>query len=211
MLERTAFGLERSDEEPNIALAEELCRDRNLAGIAEIAEGLDSKEPRLANDCIKVLYEIGARNPELIAVDTENFLRLLHSPNNRLVWGGMTALTYVTHLRSETVFGSLELVLEALAHGSVITRDNAVSVLAELAKADGRYAQTVFPILLSHLAVCRPKEIPQHAERVSVCIGREHLTPFADLLESRKADLSPAQAKRVDRMIEKLRKKLQQK
>lgn len=209
MLEKTAFGLERNDEEPNIALAEELCRDRNLAGIAEIAAGLDSKEPRLANDCIKVLYEIGARNPELIADETEKFLSLLCSPNNRLVWGGMTALTYVTHLRPQVVFGSLELVLEALEHGSVITRDNAVSVLAALAKADGRYAQTVFSILLSHLAACRPKEVPQHAERISVCIGRENRKPFADLLERRKAELSPAQAKRVDRMLEKLRKKLQ--
>lgn len=209
MLEKTAFGLERNDEEPNIALAEELCRDRNLAGIAEIAAGLDSKKPRLANDCIKVLYEIGARNPELIADDTEKFLSLLRSPNNRLVWGGMTALTYVTHLRPQIVFSSLELVLEALEHGSVITKDNAVSVLAELARTNFHYAETVFPILLSHLAACRPKEIPQHAERISVCIGRENLSPFVDLLESRKADLSPAQAKRMDRIFEKLRKKLQ--
>ena len=208
MIEKTAFGLERNDEEPNIALAEELCRDRNVQGIAEIAARLASRVPRLANDCIKILYEIGARDPELVVDDTEKFLSLLRSPNNRLVWGGMTALAYVTRLRPQVVFGSLDSVLEALETGSVITRDNAVSVLAELAKADSRYAETVFPILLSHLKSCRAKEVPQHAERVAVCIGRENFNPFADLLESRKAELSPAQAKRVDRTIQKARKQL---
>lgn len=207
MIEKTAFSLGRNDEEPNIALAEELCRNRNAQGIAEIAAGLDSREPRLANDCIKVLYEIGARSPDLVADYTEEFLRLLRSRNNRLVWGAMTALAYMTRLRPQVIFNSLESVLEALKTGSVITRDNAVSVLAELAKVDSRYEETVFPILLSHLAACRPKEIPQHAERISVCIGRGSLKPFVALLESRKAELSPLQAKRVDRMIDKLRKK----
>lgn len=204
MIEKTAFGLERNDEEPNIALAEELCRNRDLEGIAEIAGGLDSREHRLANDCIKVLYEIAARDPELVTDNTEKFLQLLRSPNNRLVWGAMTALTFVTRLCPQTVFDSLDSVLEAFETGSVITKDNAVSVLAELAKADARYEETVLPILLAHLAACRAKEIPQHAERVSVCIGRKNFRPFADVLESRKPELSPAQAKRVDRTIEKI-------
>ena len=204
MIERTAFGLGRNDEEPNIALAEELCRNRDLAGIAEISAGLDSRETRLANDCIKVLYEIAARDPELVTDDTEKFLSLLRSPNNRLVWGAMTALTFVTRLRPQVVFGSLDSVLEAFEAGSVIARDNAVSVLAELARADSRYADAVFPILLSHLASCRSKEVPQHAERVSVCINQKNFRPFAEVLENRKPDLSPAQAKRVERMTKKV-------
>jgi len=67
MLEKLSCSLGKTDEEPNIELAECLCENNDKIGIKEIVDGLNGKDKAIANDCIKVLYEIGERRPELIA------------------------------------------------------------------------------------------------------------------------------------------------
>ena len=42
-------------------------------------------DARTAGDCMKVLYKLGTRKPELIAPYTDVFIDLLASKNNRLV------------------------------------------------------------------------------------------------------------------------------
>ena len=92
ILNRLAHFQNRRDEEPNLILARELAEARDTAGIREIAENLWNENAEVQSDCIKVLYEIGASEPGLIAGYAGEFLKLLGSKNNRLVWGGMTAL-----------------------------------------------------------------------------------------------------------------------
>ena len=98
MIEKLAFSLGRNDELPNIELAQQLCKENNAEGIKEIVEGLKNKDKRIANDCIKVLYEIGDKNPALIAEYADVFINLLNSRSNRLVWGSMTALASIAEL-----------------------------------------------------------------------------------------------------------------
>ena len=91
MLDKIAYALNRKDEEANISLAIELCDTENRDDIREVVKGLNAKK-QIANDCIKVLYEVGERKPSLIADYAHDFIGLLNSKNNRLVWGAMTAL-----------------------------------------------------------------------------------------------------------------------
>ena len=79
MIEKLAFSLGRNDELPNIELAQQLCKENNAEGIKEIVDGLKIKDKRIANDCIKVLYEIGEKNPALIAEYADVFINLLNS------------------------------------------------------------------------------------------------------------------------------------
>jgi hypothetical protein len=76
-------------------LAEELCRNNDIAGIKEVVVGFTGADKAIANDYIKVLYEIGERKPELIADYLSEFISHLRSKNNRLVWGSMTALVKI--------------------------------------------------------------------------------------------------------------------
>lgn len=64
----------KNDEEPNIEVAVMLCEKSDTAGILEIVEGLKGNDKGIANDCIKVLYEIGSRKPELIADYASDFI-----------------------------------------------------------------------------------------------------------------------------------------
>lgn len=204
MIERVAFNLGRNDEEPNINLAVELSKNKDLNGIQEIVDGLNNSKDQIANDCIKVLYEIGERNPELIADHIRDFIYLLKSKNNRLVWGGMTAISKITFLKPRAVFENIETILNAYENGSVITRDNSISVFAELAKADKEYEKPIFSIIIKHLETCKPKEVGQHAERAFVCVNNENSKEFLAVLLRRKDYLTEAQKKRVDKLIKKI-------
>ena len=95
MLEKLAYSLGRNDEEPNIDLAKKLVKSKNKKGIKEIVNVLSNSKEQIANDCIKVLYEIGELEPKLISEYAGDFIQLLQSKNNRLVWGAMTALSKI--------------------------------------------------------------------------------------------------------------------
>lgn len=205
MIERLATNLGRNDEEPNIELAEELVKNEDAEGIKEIVGGLTQKKA-IANDSIKVLYEIGERNPKLIRAYADDFLNLLTSSNNRLVWGTMTALNTIAEEVPSAIFTQIDKVISAYKNGSVITIDNSMSVFAKVCMADKRYEVAIFPMLLEHLRTCRAKEIPQHAERISICINSDNKTEFLKVLEERKDELSTSQLKRVQKLIKDLEK-----
>jgi hypothetical protein len=204
MIERLACKLGRNDEIPNIELAEYLCQQNDTAGIREIIDGLKGSDKAVANDCIKVLYEIGERNPELISDYAHDFISFLHSKNNRLAWGSMMALAKIADYAPEPIFEKLSAIISAYESGSVITVDNSISVFAKLCKANDVYAETVLPIIIKHLQSCKPKEVPQHAERASICFNSKNANEFIEVLEKRISYLTPSQQTRINKLLKRL-------
>ena len=92
VIDKLACSLGRNDEIPNQELAKELCRTKDSESIKELVQCLFNGTTAIKNDSIKVLYEIGEAQPELISSYVDDFITLLNSKNNRLVWGSMTAL-----------------------------------------------------------------------------------------------------------------------
>jgi len=201
MIEKLASSLGLNDEAANIELAISLCENEDREGIKEIVMGLSNKNSAISNDCIKVLYEIGERKPELISDYAKDFIKLLDSKNNRLVWGSMTALVFVSKVNAKTIFEHLDIVKNAYKNGSVIAIDNSISVFANLCNADKKYMETVFPLIIEHLQKCRPKEVPQHSERAMICVNRENCQEFVEVLEKRKNELSASQIARINKVI----------
>jgi hypothetical protein len=204
MIEKLAYSLGRNDEEPNVELAKELAKTKNKKGIREIVNGLNNPKEQIANDCIKVLYEIAKIAPELISEYAGDFVQLLRSRNNRLVWGSMTALSKITSFNPDAIFQNLDIIVKAYEKGSVITIDHSISVFAELAKADEKYEKKVLPIIIEHLEKCRPKEIGQHAERAFICVNKNNSQKFKEILLKRQKSLTDAQKKRVAKLLGKL-------
>jgi hypothetical protein len=201
VIERIAFYQGRRDEVPNQDLARDLASRRDTAGIAEIASGLFHKEANVRNDCLKVLYEIGYLDPALVGDYSGEFVRLLKSRNNRLVWGAMIALSTIAGVRAAEIYAHLPEILKAMQSGSVITVDNAIKTLALLGRDDAARRREVAPILLRHLATCRPKDVPQHAESSLPAVDAENKAAFIQVLEKRRTDLSAAQLRRVNKVI----------
>jgi hypothetical protein len=199
-LDRIAHFQNRRDEVPNQELARDLATQQDREGIREIAENLWNRDKNIQADCLKVLYEIGYIDPSLIAGYAEDFLKLLKSRNNRLVWGGMIALSTVAELRADFINDSLDQILKAMDAGSVITVDNAVKTLA-LAASNDAYRPSIFQHLLEHLRTCRPKDVPQHAEKSLPAVDAGNKDEFIAVLDKRMEDLSGAQKSRVKKVI----------
>jgi hypothetical protein len=146
-LNKIAFFQNRRDEVPNQQLAKELAQTKDKKGIQEIAKNLWSENPDVQGDCIKVLYEIGYLDPKLIAGYVDDFLKLLHSKNNRLVWGGMTALSTIAGLRAKEIYPRRAEIMRAMDKGSVITQDGGVQTLALIASAGRAIPEAHLPLL----------------------------------------------------------------
>ena len=201
-LDRIAHFKNRRDEAPNQELARDLANRKDTAGIRDIVENLWNKDKGIQADCIKVLYEVGYLQPALIANYVEDFVKLLNSRNNRLVWGGMIALGTVANLKPDQIFAHLSEIQHAIDSGSVITVDNGVQTLALAASKGGKYNKAIFPYLLDHLKTCRPKDVAQHSEKcLPAVINLTNRKEFTAVLEKRKEDLSGSTLSRVRKVI----------
>ncbi|MBP1757339.1 MAG: hypothetical protein H6Q62_195 [Firmicutes bacterium] len=202
VLERIACQQNRKDDVPNQELARDLATRQDLAGIREIANNLFNRDQNIQSDCIKVLYEIGYLDPGLIENHFGDFLKLLHSGNNRLNWGAMLALSTIASLKADEIFSSIDLIFQTMQSGSVITIDNSVKVLAAVAAHRSDYNKSIFPYLLEHLKTCRPKEVAQHAESIMVAVRahRENRSDYLDTLKDREKSLTSAQLARVKKL-----------
>jgi len=207
ILNLIAYFQDRRDEVPNVELAKQLAEKKDKKGIREIAENLWNENPAVQADCVKVLYEIGYRKPELIADYADDFLKLLKSKNNRLVWGGMTALGTIAALKADFILKHRVEVITAIENGSVITVDNGIQTLALAAAQGDKYRKVLFRFLFKHLATCRPKDVPQHAEKTLTAVSAKNQAEFVAVLERRMRDMTGSQAARVKKAIKEAAKR----
>ena len=205
VINRIAYYQNRNDEVPNQELARDLAEHEDRLGIQEIAENLWNSEPSVQSDCLKVLYEIGYLKPELVVDYAGDFLKLLKSRNNRLVWGAMIALSTIAAQRAEFLYPHVGEIQRSMDSGSVITRDNGVKVLAAIAAHNDEYRLKIFPYLLHNLRTCRPKDVPQHAESILPAIDASNRDDFIGTLDQRMEDLSGTQVVRVRKVIKKVK------
>lgn len=199
IIERLLNNSTRRDEKANVELAEEIVKNNDFQAVHEIAENLGNK--KLQSDCIKILYEIAERKPELAADYTEKFFELLNHKNNRLVWGAMTAIDAVSALRSELVYSRLDELRDIAEQGSVITRDHLVNILIKLAPT----GVGVFSLLIDQLAACPPNQLPMYAERAFPLFEKENKAEFVAILSNRKNEMkTESKKKRLEKIIKKL-------
>jgi hypothetical protein len=203
-LSRIAFYQNRRDEVPNQQLAKELAETANAAGIREIAENLQHKNKNVQSDCLKVLYEIGYLKPELIAEYVQDFLVLLKSKNNRMVWGAMIALATVADKKPNEIYRQLAAVTDAVDKGSLITVVWGVKALAKVAAADKTYKQKIFPFLTVKLQKCIPRDVPMHAESILPAVDSGNKQEFLSILEARKPEMTPSQLARLRKVTKNL-------
>ncbi|MEM7445066.1 MAG: hypothetical protein AAF414_17225 [Pseudomonadota bacterium] len=201
---RLASALDRRDEAPNIELAEELAQTQDMAAIADLAQILATGKQAAKSDAIKVLYEIGERDPSLIAGHTDAFLCLAVGGNNRLVWGALTALACICRVAPELIADNLDTILTAADKGSVIAKDQAMVVLV-LLLADERHSASVAPVLLDRLAASAINQLPMYAERAAPVIPTGEKSTFRKILEARLKDELPAsKRKRLEKVMKRL-------
>jgi vesicle coat complex subunit len=205
VLNKIAYFQNRRDEAPNQELARELAETKNKKGIQEIAENLGHEDPNVQSDCLKVLYEVGYLAPELIADYVDDFLKLLKSKNNRMVWGAMIALATIAERKPREIWKRVDDVTSALDHGTLITVVWGLKTLARVASTHKRYRDKLFPILIQHLKTCIPRDVPTHAESILCAVDDRHKDEFLSVLESRRAEMTPSHVARLRKITRQLK------
>lgn len=204
VMEKLASRRGVKSDVPNQELAKELALNNDTDGIKEIAENLWSDDKAVQSDCIKVLYEVGYLRPELIAVHVNEFISLLKSGNNRLIWGGMIALSTIAGIRSREIFDSRDIIEDTIEKGSVITVDAGIKTLSRVAASGEPYNKTLFPYLISSLRNCKPKSVAQYSESIFETVTENNREQYVKVLNERKEILSPSQSKRIEKLLKKL-------
>ena len=191
--------------EANISLAKEIFATNNKVAVKELVENLTKNNKNIQSDCIKTLYEIGYLKPELIADYQGEFIKLLKSKNNRLVWGGMIALSTITDLKHAEIFDSLNIILDTVNKGSVITIDAGVEILARLNKY-AKYFKVTEPLLMEQLWKCPIKQLPMYIDKSIASIRKDGKEIYLTLIERRKKECdNDSQAKRLDKSLKQIK------
>ena len=197
MLNKITFYQNRCDEIPNQELAKELAETENKKGIKEIAMNLKHKDKSVQSDCLKVLYEIGYLKPELIADYVHEFLALLNSKNNRMVWGAMIALATIADKKPNEIYTQLDTLTTAINTGTLITTVWGTKALAKVAAANKTYKQKIFPHLMAQLRKCIPRDVPMHAESILPAVDADNKQEFLNIIATRKPEMTPTQQARL--------------
>lgn len=204
ILNQLAYSLGINSEEPNKALAAKIVAANDKAGVKELVANLDNKVSRIQSNCIKTLYEVGEQKPELIAPNAKEFIALLDHKNNRLVWGAMTALSAITLQNAPLLYDAIAKIVAIAEKGSVITRDRAVLILADLGSIK-KYNETAVLLLFEQLMAAPENQFPSYAEKTAPIVPPTHKAAFLKILNDRLPGIeTESKKKRVEKIIRKL-------
>jgi len=196
-IDKIAYNLNRRDEVPNQELAKELVESNNIEGFDEIASYLYDKNKSVASDCLKVLYEAGYLKPELISKYVDDYLKLLSSKNNRMVWGAMIALWNIAKIEHEKIYSSIALILHHTETGTVITHVTGIKVLTALSEVNDTYYNHLYPILLNYIKECRPVDFGKRVEDYMSILSDRNREDIIDIVKERYSSLNKSQSARI--------------
>ena len=206
ILNQLASSQGRNDQVLNIHLAQDIANNKDKDAVAELVLLLEHKNKTIQSDAIKTLYEIGEIVPELLIPYIQNFVQLLDSKNNRLVWGVMTTLKTITHLCTKEIFNLLDKLEKVSNLGSVITRDNYVSILITLGQNAIQKSEIV-QRLCKQLENCPSNQLPMYAEHSLAIIDQSNKVAFIHILKNRIPEIDKeSKKKRIEKILHKLNK-----
>jgi hypothetical protein len=156
---------------------------------------------------LKVLYEIGYINPDLISEYVDEFLKLLKSKTNRMVWGAMIALATIAERKSAEIWENIDAVINAVESGTLITVVWGIKTLARVASTNKKYNECIFPFLIEHLKKSIPRDLLLHAESILPAVNSENKKEVLAVLDSRKSELKPSQSARFKKLLRNLEAK----
>ncbi len=206
VIDKLATSLNRRDEFPNQELAKQITVTNDKSAVKELFANLNNKNKVIQSDCIKVIYEIGALKPRLIADFINELTTLLDNKNNRLQWGAMMALNTITNENPKSIHSALLKIIAVADKGSVITNDQCINILIKLC-AMKEYADDAFSLLNERLITSPTNQLPMYAEQALPVITDKNKTAFVITLTSRLGEFEKDTKRlRVEKVIKKLNK-----
>ena len=103
------------------------------------------------------------------------------------------------------IYRHIELLLNTLKTGSLITEIWGIKTLVGLSTARAEYKQHLFPLLMDYLEKCRPIDFATRTETLlPLIVTVEEKVLFLQIVSTKKSELSPAQQKKLNSVLKKL-------
>jgi hypothetical protein len=204
VIDKIAFYRNRRDEVPNQELAKDLATRRDKSGIREIAGNLTNGNQNIRSDCLKVLYEVGYEEPELISEYADDFLGLLGDRNNRMVWGAMIALGTIAALNPKPIWKGIGSVFKAIDSGSLITLVWGIRTLANAAAKSPSRTRSIMPKLLQYLRTCNARDVPTHLESMLPVVSKANWRTIEEVVNSRKKEMTASHLERLKKVLKQI-------
>ncbi len=198
-----ASSLGRRDEKPNILLAEDMVIEDNQAAIEELIHLCQGTDNKLAADAIKVIYEVGRLNPQMLNGCIPKLISLLKAKQNRLQWGSMIAISTLTGIYPKEIYRHLGPLIDAMQSGSVITKDHGVKILVNLS-IDKKYTKSILPILLEFIQEAPINQFTTYVERINSLKLLHFKEEFVEIIRSRLPEFEayPAKTKKLLKVLQ---------
>lgn len=200
-IDKIAYYLGARDEVPNQVLAKFLVDNKDIDGMDEIASYLYDKNKSVSSDCLKVIYEAGYIDPQMTSKYIEDFLKLLTSKNNRMVWGAMIAVSNVTPFEHEKIFEKIDLIMKLTETGTVITHIHGINVMLKLCSIESKYYDKLYPILIDYLKECRPVDFGKRVELYTSIINDDNRDEILRIVNIRLPDINKNQQSRIKKAL----------
>lgn len=199
--DRLANALGRSDEAPNISLAERIAKTSDANAVKELIILMNDKKSAVRHDAIKVLYETGDRNPQLVIPYKKDFLGLLHHTDNWMKWGAMSALYTIAKVKPELLAKHLPEIVDAMDTGSVITRDHGIYILCSVSVLK-KHHDDCMELLLEQIEKAPVNQMPMYAEKMGEVISEPYRKKLEKVVRSRKDVMEiPSKGKRLEKVL----------
>ena len=156
VLEKLSSQVGDRSEAANLQVVEQCLAERGL--LAEIAQGLHSRDAALAGDCAEVMTKVAERQPDWVVPYAEGLSGLLGHKQTRPRWEAAHALALVAATAPQVVGPLLPRFAEIIhKDGSTIVRDYTIDTVANYASLDAGAAREAFPILQAALTLWNGK------------------------------------------------------
>lgn len=185
LLEKLSSNTRDKIEGSNREVANHCLTDPTL--LAEIAVGLESKNPALIGDCAEVFTLTAMIQPDIVAPYGEALAKIRSHKNTRVRWEAAHCLALISAFRPDLIAKLLSGLIETIHQDeSIIVRDYTIDILANYAASSVHTAKEAYLTLIESLQVWNGK----HAGHALV--GLEHIAGMLpDLQDEIRAHVQP--------------------
>jgi hypothetical protein len=166
-------------------------------GLAHYARALESENATLANQAARVIDEVIAQKPELVAPYIERLVRLLLSANTRVVSSCAGALPVLARVAPAKVARHLERLRGSYDAASDVAKDGMVRTFVALCIASVAYQKRVIDVLEKALGGAEPKTLLRWTELVLPALKGEPHAQARAVVEQRLPELPRPQAEKI--------------
>ena len=166
-------------------------------GIVHYARTLESDNASAASQAARILDEVVALKPEVVAPHIERLVRMLSSENPRVVQTCANALPVLARVAPAKVARHLERLRSGYDAASDVAKDGMVRTFVALCTASVAYQKRVIDVLEKALSGAEPKTLLRWTEVVLPALKGEPHAQARAVVEQRVPELPRPQAEKI--------------